>query len=172
MRRLQILLFLLALLALLAVIAPKGPERTALAKGTVSDFWRRPEPVHAVPARDHGERTAEAKTRAGFGIDHADCDTRRLLVHSNKRPRCQAAVLPLQRCHDWINIVSILGDHRLLELLVQTSAERMGVDFAQKKGQNSESSTGYRRRDRLLSNSCRTYPCLVRSGERSALLCV
>ena len=94
------------------------------------------------------------------------------LFIQTKDPGAKPRSSPLQRCHDWINIVSILGDHRLLELLVQTGAERMGVDIAQKKGRNSESSAGYRRRDRLLSNSCRTYPCLVRSGERSALLCV
>jgi hypothetical protein len=89
--------------------------------------------VHAVPARDHGERPAAAKTRAGFGIDHADCDTRRLPAHSNKDPGARPRSSPFQCCHDWINILSILGDHRLVELLVQTGAEKMRLDLAQKK---------------------------------------
>ena len=63
MRRLLILLFLLFLLALIAVIAPKGPERTALARGTVSDSWRQPEPVHAVqiPRGSNGGFAVQAR---------------------------------------------------------------------------------------------------------------
>ncbi len=67
MRRLKILLFLLASLALLAVIAPKGPhkgpERTALANGFVSDLWRQPEPVHAVqiPRGSNGGFAVQAR---------------------------------------------------------------------------------------------------------------
>jgi aspartyl protease family protein len=63
MRRLLILLFLLLLLALIAVIAPKGPERTARAKGTVSDFWRQPEPVHAmqIPRGSNGGFAVQAR---------------------------------------------------------------------------------------------------------------
>ena len=63
MRRLLILLFLLSLLALIAVVAPKGPERTALAKGTVSDFWRQPEPVHAmqIPRGSNGGFAVQAR---------------------------------------------------------------------------------------------------------------
>ena len=63
MRRLLTLLFLLFLLALVAVIAPKGPERTALAKGTVPDFWRQPEPVHAVqiPRGSNGGFAVQAR---------------------------------------------------------------------------------------------------------------
>jgi hypothetical protein len=94
------------------------------------------------------------------------------LFIQTKDPGAKPRSSPFQRCHDWINIVSTLGDHRFLELLVQTGAGVMLLDLAQKKGRNSEASAGYRRRDRLLSNSCRTDTCQVRSGERSALLCV
>jgi len=63
MRRLLILLFLLILLALVAVIAPKGPERIARAKGTVSDSWRQPEPVHAmqIPRGSNGGFAVQAR---------------------------------------------------------------------------------------------------------------
>jgi aspartyl protease family protein len=63
MRRLLILLFLLSLLALVAVIAPKGPERTAHAKSTVSGSWRQPEPVHAVqiPRGSNGGFAVQAR---------------------------------------------------------------------------------------------------------------
>jgi hypothetical protein len=76
-----------------------------------------------------------------------------------KDPSAKLRSSPLQRCHDWINILSILGDPRLLELLIQTGAEKMLLDLAQKKGWNSEASAGHRRRDRLLSNSCQTDTC-------------
>ena len=76
-----------------------------------------------------------------------------------KDPGAKPRSSPFQRCHDWINILSIPGDHRLLELLIQTGAKKMLLDLAQKKGRNSEASAGHRRRDRLLSNSCRTDTC-------------
>jgi hypothetical protein len=41
------------------------------------------------------------------------------LFIQTKDPGAKPRSSPLQRCHDWINIVSILGDHRLVELLVQ-----------------------------------------------------
>lgn len=86
------------------------------------------------------------------------------LFIQTKDPGIRPRSSPFQRCHDWINILSILGDHQLAELLVQTGAERTLLDIAQKKVRNSEASAGYRRRDRLLSNSCLTDPCRVRSG--------
>ena len=64
MRRLLILLFLLALIAVLAPKGPyKGPERPALANGTVSDSWRQPEPVHAVqiPRGSNGGFAVQAR---------------------------------------------------------------------------------------------------------------
>jgi hypothetical protein len=48
----------------------------------------------------------------------------------------------------------------------------MLLDLAQKKGRKFEASAGYRRRDRLQSNSCRTDRCQVRERERSALFFV
>jgi hypothetical protein len=92
------------------------------------------------------------------------------LFIQTKDPGAKPRSSPFQRCHDWINILSILGDHRLLELLVQMGAEKMLLDLAQKKGRNSEASAGYRRRDRLLSKSCRSL--LGEERERSALLFV
>ena len=64
MRRMLILLFLLALIAVVAPKGPhKGPERTALANGTVSDLWRQPEPVHAVqiPRGSNGGFAVQAR---------------------------------------------------------------------------------------------------------------
>ena len=64
MRRLLILLFLLALIAVVAPKGPhKGPERTALVNGTVSDLWRQPEPVHAVqiPRGSNGGFAVQAR---------------------------------------------------------------------------------------------------------------
>ena len=55
------------------------------------------------------------------------------LFIQTKDPGAKPRSSPFQRCHDWINILSILGDHRLLELLVQTGAERMLLDIAQKR---------------------------------------
>ena len=92
------------------------------------------------------------------------------LFIQTKDPGAKPRSSTFQRCHDWINILSILGDHRLLELLVQMGAEKMLLDLAQKKGRNSEASAGYRRRDRLLSKSCRSL--LGEERERSALLFV
>jgi len=81
------------------------------------------------------------------------------LLIQTKDPGARPRSSPFQCCHDWINILSILGDHWLVELLAQTGAEKMRLDLAQKKGRNSEASAGYRRRNRLLSNSCRTDAC-------------
>ena len=55
------------------------------------------------------------------------------LFIQTKDPGAKPRSSPFQRCHDWINILSILGDHRLLELLVQMGAEKMLLDIAQKK---------------------------------------
>jgi hypothetical protein len=41
------------------------------------------------------------------------------LFIQTKDPGAKPRSSPFQRCHDWINILSILGDHRLVELLVQ-----------------------------------------------------
>ena len=63
MRRLLILLFLLAVIA---VVAPKGlhkgPERPALANGTVSDFLA---PARAGPRRAYPARLERWVRRAG-----------------------------------------------------------------------------------------------------------
>jgi hypothetical protein len=56
------------------------------------------------------------------------------LFIQTKDPGAKPRSSPFQSCHDWINILSILGDHRPLELLAQTGAEKMLVDLAQKKG--------------------------------------
>jgi hypothetical protein len=53
------------------------------------------------------------------------------LFIQTKDPGAKPRSSPFQRCHDWINILSIPGDHRLLELLVQAGAEKMLL--AQKK---------------------------------------
>ena len=55
------------------------------------------------------------------------------LFIQTKDPGAKPRSSPFQRCHDWINILSMLGDHRLVELLAQTGAEKMRLDLAQKK---------------------------------------
>jgi aspartyl protease family protein len=57
------LLLLLFLLAAIAVLAHKGPERTALANVTVSDFWRQREQVYAVqiPRGSNGGFSVQAR---------------------------------------------------------------------------------------------------------------
>ena len=90
------------------------------------------------------------------------------LFIQTKDPGAKPRSSPFQRCHDWINILSIPGDHRLLELLVQTGAEKMLL--AQKKAEI---------RKRLLAAAAEIVCCPIpaeqipawfRSGERSALL--
>ncbi|HWZ40589.1 MAG TPA: TIGR02281 family clan AA aspartic protease [Bradyrhizobium sp.] len=62
MKRLLILLFLLALIAI-AAGAYKDPGRSALANGTVSDFWRQREPTYAVqiPRGSNGGFAVQAR---------------------------------------------------------------------------------------------------------------
>jgi aspartyl protease family protein len=62
MRRLLILLFLLALIAS-AIVAKQDPGRSALAGGTVSDFWRQREPTYTVqiPRSSNGEFAVQAR---------------------------------------------------------------------------------------------------------------
>ena len=55
------------------------------------------------------------------------------LFIQTKDPGAKPRSSPFQRCHDRINILSMLGDHRLVELLAQTGAEKMLPDLAQKK---------------------------------------
>src|SRR5712692_11396178 len=54
--------------------------------------------VHPVPARDLRKRTSAAEAEAGFGVDHADCDTRRFFAHSGivMRIRLLAQALELK----------------------------------------------------------------------------
>ena len=73
MKRLLILLFLLALIAI-AAGAYKDPGRSALANGTVSDFWRQREPTYAVqiPRGSNGGFAVQARNRFGrFPLLHA-----------------------------------------------------------------------------------------------------
>jgi hypothetical protein len=72
------------------------------------------------------------------------------LFIQTKDPGAKPRSSPFQRCHDWINILSIFGGHRLVELLVRTCPEKTLLNLAQ-KSRNSEAPVGYRRRDRLLS---------------------
>src|SRR4029077_9437696 len=37
--------------------------------------------VHAVPARDLGERASATEAKVGSGVHHADCDARRFYAH-------------------------------------------------------------------------------------------
>jgi aspartyl protease family protein len=62
MRRLLILLFLLALIATV-IVAYQDPGRSALARGTVSDFWRQREPTYTVqiPRGSNGEFAVQAR---------------------------------------------------------------------------------------------------------------
>jgi hypothetical protein len=78
-----------------------------------------------------------------------------------KDPGAKPRSSPFQRCHDWINILSILGDHRLLEMPGSGWCGKDIPRYCSKKRRNSEASAGYRRRDHLLSNSCRTDTCSV-----------
>ncbi|HWZ40591.1 MAG TPA: hypothetical protein VNY08_20045 [Bradyrhizobium sp.] len=39
---------------------------------------------------------------------------------------------PRSFCHDWINIWSILGEHRFVEIVIQTGAEDIFLDIARK----------------------------------------
>jgi len=55
------------------------------------------------------------------------------LFIQTKGPGAKPRSSLFQRCHDWINILSIFGDHRLVELLGRTGAEKMRLDLAQKK---------------------------------------
>ena len=55
------------------------------------------------------------------------------LFIQTKDPGAKPRSSPFQRCHDWINILSIFGDHQLVELLGRTGAEKMRLDLAQKK---------------------------------------
>ena len=50
------------------------------------------------------------------------------LFIQTKAPGAKPRSSPFQRCHDWINILSIFGDHQLVELL-----GRMRLNLAQKK---------------------------------------
>ena len=76
MRRLLILLFLLAVIA---VVAPKGPEGSGAARAVefdlVSDFWRQPEPGHAVqiPRGSNGGFAVQARINgiaAAMVVEH------------------------------------------------------------------------------------------------------
>jgi hypothetical protein len=55
------------------------------------------------------------------------------LFIQTKDPGAKPRSSPFQRCHDWINILSIFGDHRLVELLVRTGPEKTLLNLAQKK---------------------------------------
>src|SRR5262249_52923263 len=51
--------------------------------------------LHAVPARDLGQRTSASEAEAGPGIDHTDCDARGVLGHSaSKRAFAAPAQAP------------------------------------------------------------------------------
>src|SRR3954447_15932596 len=55
------------------------------------------------------------------------------LFIQTKDPGAKPRSSPFQRCHDWINILSIFGDHRLVELLARTGLEKTLLNLAQKK---------------------------------------
>jgi hypothetical protein len=55
------------------------------------------------------------------------------LFIQTKDPGAKPRSSPFQRCHDWINILSIFGGHRLVELLVRTGPEKTLLNLAQKK---------------------------------------
>jgi hypothetical protein len=81
------------------------------------------------------------------------------LFIQTKDPGAKPRSSPFQRCHDWINILSTLDDHRLVELLVQTDAEKGSQVLLEKRA-------GIRKRllaaaAEIVSNSCRTDTCLV-----------
>jgi hypothetical protein len=55
------------------------------------------------------------------------------LFIQTKDPGAKPRSSPFQRCHDWINILSIFVGHRLVELLVRTGPEKTLLNLAQKK---------------------------------------
>jgi aspartyl protease family protein len=183
MRRLLILLFLLLLLALIAVIAPKGPERTARAKDTVSDSWRQPEPVHAmqIPRGSNGGFAVQARINGIAAAMVVDTGATSVVLTYET---AKAVGLPLELLEYNVDVQTASGQTKAARLWLDRMAigklvERSVPALVVPRGQMKTNLLGMSFLDRLDSFEVRANhlmlrgfqePVALRSDRRSSIL--
>ena len=184
MRRLLILLFLLALIAVVAPKGPhKGPERPALANGTVSDFWRQPEPVHAmqIPRGSNGGFAVQARINGIAAAMVVDTGATSVVLTYET---AKAVGLPLELLEYNVDVQTASGQTKAARLWLDRMAigklvERSVPALVVPRGQMKTNLLGMSFLDRLDSFEVRAdhlmlrgfqEPVALRSDRRSSIL--